>query len=225
MGVYFYRQTCKFFYLPDHVFYRLGQRTTHRIDNTDRIGRRFFHDAGEQIGKIFIARSGRIIGEIDRIHTFFASVVDTVNALAEHILPGPAELVFQFRIANWYLDDHSVGPTVYRLIDIYGKGTGKGEDFGLQAQFADGFNRLEIFLGYSRHPRLDSFNTDIIELLGNPHFVIFSEHDSRGLLPVPQGRIMDFHFFRQFKFRGHSINKVIRAHPPLIFLQIFIFHP
>ena len=174
-----------------HVLDRLGQRAAHRVDDADRVGRRVLHHAGEHVGEIVLARARRVIGEVDGVQAALLGVVDDVDALAQHVFPGPLELVLELRIADRHLDDDAVAAAFERLVDVGVHRAGEGVDLRLQPELGNLLDRLEVHVGHRRHAGLDALDADFGELLGDRDLVL-DVHDHAGrLLAVAQRRVVD----------------------------------
>ena len=148
----------------------------------------------------------------------------TSDALAQHVFPGPLELILQLGIADRNLDDHAVAAAFERLVDIGVHRAREGEDLRLQSQFRDFLDGLEVLLGDRGHAGLDALDADFVQLLGNRDFVGDAEHHARRLLAVAQRGVVNAHARRQLELSTHFGNEVIRADPPLIFSKVFVAH-
>ena len=212
------------FHQAHHVLHRFRQDATHGVDHADRIRRRFLHQAGEQIGEIFLAGARGVVREIDHVHAAGLGVVDHADALLQHVFPGPFELVFELGIADRDLDNHAVAAAFQRLVDIGVHGAGEGVDLRLQPQLRNFLDGLEILLGDGGHAGLDAIHADFGQLLGNRHFVGDAENHSRRLLAIAQRGVVNAHARGKLEFRRHFRNEIIGTDPPLIFSIVFAVH-
>ena len=117
-------------------------------------------------------------------------------------------MVFELGVADGNLDNHAVASAFERLIDIGVHGAGKRVDLGLQAQFRNFFDGLEILLGNGGHASLDAIHAYFIQLLGNRDFVGDAENNSRRLLAIAKRGVVNAHARGKLEFRRHSGTKL-----------------
>ncbi|EKD21841.1 MAG: hypothetical protein ACD_87C00311G0001 [uncultured bacterium] len=206
------------------VFDCLRKGASHRIHHSYRIRRRLAHQSRQEVRQVFLARAGRIVGEIDGVQIPFLRIIDAVDTLAKHILPGPFELIFQFGITDRYFDDDPVRAAFHGFVDIDRHGPRKGIDLGLKTEPGDLLDRRKILIRYGRHPGLDALDACLIQHPCYPDLIVLAENHPGGLFAVPQRGVVNFDLCGNFQSTSHLIDEVIRADPPHLLLNMPIFH-
>ena len=85
---------CQALDLAHQIRHSLRQGAAHRIDHTNRIGRRALHQPCQQFFQILCPGARRIIWEIDGFKPLAARIIDAIHTFFQHMLPGPAKLIF-----------------------------------------------------------------------------------------------------------------------------------
>ena len=224
VGMYLDRQSRHALDPAHHVLDRLGRRTSHGVDDADRVGRRFRHDRIAEAGQVLRPCARRVIGEEHRMQSLFAGMVDHVAALLEHVLPGPAELRDQLRIADRHLDDDSVCAAFQSHVDVGLECAGKCVDPGIQAELRDFLDGFGILLRHRRHAGLDPVDADFVHLPGDADLVIDGEHDAGRLLAVSQGRVVYLDPLREFQVIADFRHEIVGADPPFAVFEMSFAH-
>ncbi|MNC17954.1 hypothetical protein D3C75_658470 [compost metagenome] len=74
---------------------------------------------------------------------------------------------------------------------VFAASAAECSDFGIQIQFLDSFEKLNVFIVASRDATFNIMHTQIIEFLGNLQLVIRRQADALALGAVAKCRIED----------------------------------
>ena len=106
-------------------------------------------------------------------------------------LNGPAVGVLDHVIACRDLDDDPLTAAGLDHFDLVGDAPRKSKNLGLQAQGGNILNRGFVLFGNRRHSRLNTVNSQRIELPRNRHLLLTAEDDCGLLLTIAQCDVVD----------------------------------
>ena len=150
--------------------------------------------------------------------------LDTLGALLQDLLPGPAKLILELGVADGDLNDHPFGATVQGHVNVPLGGPDKGVDLRLGEVFTDLCNGAVVRFGHGRHARLDAGDPHLHQLFGDAQLVVCRKDHAGGLFPVPQGGVVDDD--RLFGTAGlHDLLPFVEgAGPPGVLSVIALLH-
>ena len=114
------------------------------------------------------------------------------------------------------LDDDPLTAAGLDHLDLVGDAPRKSQNFRPQAQGGNILDRRFVLFGNRRHSRLDTVNSQRIELSRNRHLLLTPEDDRRLLLTIAQRNVVDLCPSRKGVVLPHLRQIIPRAYKPFV---------